>query len=157
MLALSDSPIDEVLSADVIWLGIPMHNFSIPATFKAWTYQIARAGKTFSYADQGRKGLIPSDKKVIAILTRGGIYAGDGPAGSSRFPDFLPSPDLGLIGRTDVTFIHADRQGMGGQAAQLAMEKAMRHVASLFSAGGVRNAAERVRRNSPKTNHPSLA
>ena len=85
MLALSDSLIDEVLSADVIVLGIPMHNFSVPATFKAWIDQIARAGKTFSYTDQGLKGLIPSDKKVIAILTRGGIYAVDGPQAAADF------------------------------------------------------------------------
>jgi len=63
MLALSDSLIDEVLAADVIVLGIPVHNFSFPATFKAWIDQIARAGKTFSYTDQGPKGLIPSDQQ----------------------------------------------------------------------------------------------
>ena len=79
MLALSDSLIDEVLAADVILLGIPMHNFSVPATFKAWIDQIARAGKTFGYTDQGPKGLIPSGKKVIAILTRGSAYAGESP------------------------------------------------------------------------------
>jgi len=141
MLALSDSLIDEVLSADVIVLGIPMHNFSVPATFKAWIDQIARAGKTFSYTDQGLKGLIPSDKKVIAILTRGGIYAGSGPQEAADFQISYLRQILGLIGLTDVTFIHADRQGMGGQAAQLAMEKAMQHVASLFSAGEVRNPA----------------
>jgi FMN-dependent NADH-azoreductase len=131
-----------VLSADVIVLGIPMHDFSVPGTFKAWIDQIARAGgKTFSYTDQGLKGLIPSDKKVIAILTRGGIYAGDGPQAAADFQISYLRQILGLIGLTDVTFIHADRQGMGGQAAQLAMEKAMQHVASLFSAGDVRNAA----------------
>ena len=141
MLALSDSLIDEVLSADVIVLGIPMHNFSVPATFKAWIDQIARAGKTFSYTDQGPKGLIPSDKKVIAILTRGGVYAGESPQSATDFQVSYLRRILGLIGLTDVTFIHADRQGMGGQAAQLATEKALRHVASLFPAGDVTNAA----------------
>ena len=72
LLALSDKLIDEVLAADVIVLGIPMHNFSVPAAFKAWIDQIARAGKTFSYSDKGPKGLIPSDKKVVALLSRGG-------------------------------------------------------------------------------------
>jgi FMN-dependent NADH-azoreductase len=52
-LSLSDRMIDEVLSAGVIVLGIPMHNFSVPATFKAWIDQIACVGKTFSYSDQG--------------------------------------------------------------------------------------------------------
>jgi FMN-dependent NADH-azoreductase len=69
LLVLSDNLIDEVMAADVILLGVPMHNFSVPASFKAWIDQIARAGKTFSYSDQGPKGLIPSDKKVVAVLS----------------------------------------------------------------------------------------
>ena len=141
MLGLSDSLIDEVLSADVLVLGIPMHNFSVPATFKAWIDQIARAGKTFSYTDQGPKGLITSDKKVIAILTRGGVYKGESPHATADFQVSYLRQILGLIGLTDVTFIHADRQGMGGQAAQLSTEKALRQVASLFPAGDVRDAA----------------
>ena len=141
MLALSDSLIDEVLSADVIVLGIPMHNFSVPATFKAWIDQIARAGKTFRYTDQGLKGLIPPDKKVVAILTRGGLYIGESPQAAADFQVSYLRQILGLIGLTDVTFIHADRQGMGGQAAQIATEKALQHVTSLFPAGDVGNAA----------------
>jgi FMN-dependent NADH-azoreductase len=140
MLALSDLLIEEILSADVIVLGIPMHNHSVPATFKAWIDQIARAGKTFSYSDQGPKGLIPSDKKVIAVLTRGGVYAGENPQAAADFQVSYLRQVLGLIGLTDVTFIHADRQGMGGQAAQLATEKALQHVASLFPTDA-RNAA----------------
>jgi FMN-dependent NADH-azoreductase len=140
MLTLSDHLIAEVMSADVIVLGIPMHNFSVPATFKAWIDQIARAGKTFSYSDQGPKGLIPSNKKVIAILTRGSVYAGEGPQGAADFQVSYLRQVLGLIGLTDVTFIHADHQGMGGQAAQLATERALQQVASLIPVD-VRNAA----------------
>jgi FMN-dependent NADH-azoreductase len=140
MLALSDRLIDEVFAADAIVLGIPMHNFSVPATFKAWIDQIARAGKTFSYGDQGPQGLIPSNKKVIAVLTRGGVYAGEGAEGATDFQVSYLRRILGLIGLTDVTFIHADRQGMGGQAAQLATEKALQQVASLIPFSS-RNAA----------------
>ena len=109
-----------------------MHNFSVPATCKAWIDQIARAGKTFGYTDQGPKGLIPSDKKVIAILTPGGVYASESPQAAADFQVSCLRRVLGLIGLTGVTFIHADRQGMGGQAAQLVTEKALRDVASLF-------------------------
>jgi FMN-dependent NADH-azoreductase len=140
MLSLSDRLIDQVLSADVIVLGIPMHNFSVPATFKAWIDQIARVGKTFSYGDQGPKGLIPSNKKVIAVLTRGGVYASEGVQGATDFQVSYLRQILGLIGLTNVTFVHADRQGMGGQAAQLATDKALQQVASLFPVG-VTNAA----------------
>ena len=117
LLALSDSLIDEVMAADVILLGIPMHNFSVPASFKAWIDQIARAGKTFSYSDKGPQGLVPSHKKVVAILSRGGAYTAEGPNGASDFQVSYLRHVLGLIGLTDVTFIHADRQGMGGPSA----------------------------------------
>jgi FMN-dependent NADH-azoreductase len=70
MLALSDLLIDEMLSTDIIVRGIPMHNFSVPATFKAWIDQIV------SYTDQAQKGLIPSDRKVIAIHTFARSWAG---------------------------------------------------------------------------------
>jgi FMN-dependent NADH-azoreductase len=141
MLALSDLLIEEVLSADVILLGVPMHNHSVPATFKAWIDQVARSGKTFSYSDQGPKGLVPTTKKVIAILTRGGIYAGENPQGAADFQVSYLRQILGLIGLTDVTFVHADRQGMGGVAAQLATEKALQHVTSLISNVDVKSAA----------------
>jgi len=128
LLALSDILIDEILAADVILLGIPMHNFSVPATFKAWIDQIARAGKTFSYTNQGPKGLIPSSKKVVAILSRGGVYAPESPQGAMDFQVSYLRQVLGLVGLTDITFIHADRQSMGGQATQLATEKAIQQV-----------------------------
>jgi FMN-dependent NADH-azoreductase len=130
-LALSDTLIAEIFAADVILLGIPMHNFSVPATFKAWIDQIARVGKTFSYSDQGPKGLVPSSKKVVAVLSRGGVYAPEGAQAATDFQVSYLRKIFGLIGLTDVTFVHADRQGMGGQAAQLATENAIRQVTSV--------------------------
>ena len=76
------------MAADVIVLGVPMHNFSIPAPLKAWFDLISRAGKTFSYSDKGPKGLIPAGKEVVAIVSRGGVY-GEGPASSCRLPGSL--------------------------------------------------------------------
>ena len=131
LLSLSDTLIDELLAADVILLGIPMHNFSVPASFKAWIDQIARAGKTFSYTSQGPKGLIPSHKKVVAVLSRGGIYAPDCPQGAMDFQVSYLRQVLALVWLTDVTFVHADRQAMGGQAAQLATERAIQQVSSV--------------------------
>ena len=131
LLALSDTLIAEIFAADVVLLGIPMHNHSVPATFKAWIDQIARVGKTFSYTDKGPKGLVPSNKKVVAVLSRGGVYAPEGTPGAMDFQVSYLRQILGLIGLTDVTFVHADRQGMGGQAAQLATEKAIQQVSSV--------------------------
>jgi FMN-dependent NADH-azoreductase len=141
LLALSDTLIAEIMAADVIVLGIPMHNYSVPASFKAWIDQIARAGKTFSYTSQGPKGLVPSHKKVVAILSRGGVYAPEGSQGAMDFQVSYLRQVLALVGLTDVTFIHADRQGMGGQAAQLATNQALQHVSSLVQSYDAEHAA----------------
>lgn len=141
LLALSDKLIDEVLAADVIVLGIPMHNFSVPASFKAWIDQIARAGKTFSYTDKGPKGLIPSDKKVVALLSRGSAYSPEGVAGGGDLQVAYLRQILGFIGLTDITFVHADRQGMGGQAATLAAEKAGEQLTSILRSCPAQQAA----------------
>ena len=141
LLQLSDQLIDEVLAADVIVLGIPMHNFSVPASFKAWIDQIARAGKTFSYTDKGPKGLVPSDKKVVALLSRGGAYSPDSAPGGVDLQVAYLRQILGFIGLTDITFVHADRQGMGGQAATLAVEKAAEQLASIVQSSPAQQAA----------------
>jgi len=141
LLALSDELIDEVLAADVIVLGIPMHNFSVPASFKAWIDQIARAGKTFSYTNNGPKGLIPSDKKVVALLSRGGAYSSDGASGGGDLQVAYLRQILTFVGLTDISFVHADRQGMGGQAATLAVEKAGEQLTAILQNCSAQQAA----------------
>ncbi len=131
LLQLSDTLIDEVMQADTIVLGVPMHNFSIPASLKAWVDQVVRAGKTFSYSGQGPKGLIPANKKVFAIVSRGGPYAPDSPMGAMDFQVPYLQKVLGFLGLTDVTFIHADKQGFGGEPAQLAVDAAVARLSAI--------------------------
>ena len=97
-LALSDALIEELMAADVIVLGVPMHNFSIPASLKAWIDLITRAGKTFSYSDKGPKGLIPEGKQVLAIVSRGGSYGEGTPAFAADFQIPYLRHMLGFIG-----------------------------------------------------------
>ncbi len=73
----SDELIDEFLEADVLVLGVPMYNFTIPSTLKAWIDYITMPGRTFEYTAEGPKGLV-SNKQVYILSTRGGVY-GDGP------------------------------------------------------------------------------
>ena len=134
ILALSDALIDELFTADAIVLGVPMHNFSIPASLKAWIDQITGAGMTFSYGDTGPKGLIPSDKKVMAIVTRGGMY-GEGSPADFQVPYLRHI--LSFIGLTDVTVVDVDRQSLGGEAAQQSVARAMEQLAVVAGAGSV--------------------
>ncbi len=128
ILALSDALIGELQAADLIVLGVPMHNFSIPASLKAWIDLITRAGKTFSYGDTGPKGLLPSAKKVLAIVTRGGVY-GEGSPADFQVPYLRHM--LSFIGLTDVTVIEADRQALGGDAAQQSIVRAAEKLSAM--------------------------
>ena len=66
--------LDEFLAADVVVIGAPMYNFSIPSTLKAWIDRIAVAGKTFRYGANGPEGLA-GGKRVVVVSTRGGVYS----------------------------------------------------------------------------------
>jgi FMN-dependent NADH-azoreductase len=125
-LALSDALIEELTAADLIVLGVPMHNFAVPASLKAWIDLITRAGKTFSYGETGPKGLLPSTKKVLVVVTRGGVY-GDGSPADFQIPYLRHM--LGFIGLTDVTIIEADKQAFGAEAAQQSIERAIDRIA----------------------------
>jgi FMN-dependent NADH-azoreductase len=127
-LALSDALIEELQAADLIVLGVPMHNFSIPASLKAWFDLVTRAGKTFSYGDTGPKGLLPSTKKVLAVVTRGGAY-GEGSPADFQIPYLRHM--LSFIGLTDVTIIEADKQAFGVDAAQQSVDRAIEKIAVL--------------------------
>src|SRR6267154_1900909 len=69
----SAAALDEFLAADIVVIGAPMYNFTIPSQLKAWLDHIVIAGKTFSYSEAGVKGLA-GGKKVIIVSSRGGLY-----------------------------------------------------------------------------------
>jgi len=127
-LALSDALIDELMMADLIVVGAPMHNFSVPASLKAWIDLITRAGKTFSYGDTGPKGLLPSSKKVLVAVARGGVY-GEGSRADFQIPYLRHM--LNFIGLTDVTVIEADKQAFAADAAQQSVDGAIEKISVL--------------------------
>ncbi|SLN35885.1 FMN-dependent NADH-azoreductase [Pseudoruegeria aquimaris] len=101
-LALSDSLIAEVKAADVLVIGLPIYNFSAPAAFKEWVDQIARAGVTFAYTENGPRGLLEGKRAIVAVAS-GGVPLG------SDFDHASPyvRQVLGFIGITDVEFVAA--------------------------------------------------
>jgi FMN-dependent NADH-azoreductase len=126
-LAPSEKYVDEVLGADIIVIGLPIYNFSIPAVLKAWVDQIIRAKRTFAYkAGGGYDALVPAGKKVILVVTSGGV-----PVGSpyDLATTYLKSI-LGFIGLTDVEVIAADQQNTLG-AGQT--DKAKAEIAKRFA------------------------
>ena len=113
----SDALISELQSADTIVIGLPMYNFGIPSTLKAYFDHVARAGQTFRYTEKGPEGLLKG-KKAVVFATRGGLYAGtprDTQTGYVR--DFLA-----FLGITEVQFVYAEGLAISeaGKAASLA-------------------------------------
>jgi FMN-dependent NADH-azoreductase len=126
LLAASNKYVDEVLGADIIVIGMPIYNFSIPASLKAWVDQIIRAKRTFAYkVGGGYDALVPKGKKVIIVATSGGVPVGSGYDLATPYLKHV----LGFIGLTDVEVIAADQQNTLG-AAQT--EKAKTEIAKKF-------------------------
>ena len=77
VVELADQLLAEVKAADVIVIGLPMYNFSVPSQLKSWFDHLVRAGVTFQYTETGVQGLI-EDRPVYLISTRGGVYGDEG-------------------------------------------------------------------------------
>ena len=104
---LGNDVMDEFLAADVIVIGAPMYNFSIPSALKAWIDRVAVAGKTFRYTANGPEGLA-AGKRVIVASSRGGFY-GQGTAGQPMdFQEPYLRAVLGFLGITDIEFVRAE-------------------------------------------------
>ena len=122
-IKLSDQAVDELLAADVIVIGVPMWNFGIPSSLKAWIDHVVRAGRTFKYGAAGPETLLPPGKKVIIVSSRGGIYS-EGPMKMMDFQETYLKAVLGFIGLHDVSFIRAEGVAMGEEAVKNAVQAA---------------------------------
>lgn len=106
LLALSETLIAELEQADEYVFGVPMHNFGVPSVLKLWIDQIARAGRTFSYADGKPRGLL-TGKKATFIIATGGIYDAQTRMASFNFVEPYLRSVFGFLGVTDATFLTA--------------------------------------------------
>jgi FMN-dependent NADH-azoreductase len=129
---LSDALVDEVEAADVIVIGAPMYNFSVPSTLKAYIDHIARAGRTFKYGPNGAEGLL-KDKKVYVFTASGGVYS-EGPAAGFDFLATYLRAVLGFLGITDISFIRAEGVAMGEQALADTLAKSRQSIDELVAA-----------------------
>ncbi len=124
--AFSDALIDELRRADVIVLGLPMYNFGVPSTLKAYFDHIARAGVTFTYSEKGPKGLL-TGKKAYVFAARGGLYSGTPlDTQTSYVRDFLR-----FLGIEDVEFVYAEGLAMGDEPKKAALVKAQESIRQL--------------------------
>jgi len=121
--------IEQLKSADLVIIGSPMHNLSISSGLKTWVDQICQAGLTFSYTEQGPKGLV-NNKPVVIISSRGGIYSAP-PLDAIDYQEPYLKAVLGLIGITDIKYIRAEGINISAELKEKAIEKAIREISLL--------------------------
>jgi len=120
-LARSDELVAEVQDADVLVIGTPIYNFSVPAVLKAWIDMICRARLTFRYTETGPQGLL-TGKKAYVLVPSGGVEIGS----AVDFATPYLRHALGFIGISDVEFVGArgadrdDGQALSNARARIA-------------------------------------
>lgn len=129
----SQATLDEFLAADIVVIGAPMYNFTIPSQLKAWIDRILVPGKTFQYSHDGVKGLA-GDKRVIAVITRGGFYGSDTPYAAAEHGESYLRTALGFIGITNPEVIVAEGIQRGPEYRQTALDGALQAAAELRAA-----------------------
>jgi FMN-dependent NADH-azoreductase len=120
----NEATLQEFLSSDVVVIGAPMYNFTIPSQLKAWIDRITVAGRTFRYTETGPEGLCKG-KKVIIVSTAGGLHVGQ--------PTSVGHEDLlkvlfGFIGVTDLQFVFAHGLAYGDEPRANALTAAQKQI-----------------------------
>ena len=129
-LAKGGAYLQELFAADILVIGAPMYNFSIPSQLKAWIDRVVVAGKTFRYGASGPEGLLKG-KKVFIASSRGSVYAPGSPAAALEHHESYLTGVLSFIGLTDVTIVRAEGLGLGADARAAAMVKARENIAAI--------------------------
>lgn len=117
LLGLSNELVAELRAADVLVIGLPIYNFGVPASLKAWIDLICRAGETFQYGENGPVGLL-TGKRAIVTIASGGVPLGSPVDHASTYLTTV----LGFIGITDVTFVGATGLAADAEAPLKAAE-----------------------------------
>jgi FMN-dependent NADH-azoreductase len=129
-LAVGGAYIDELFASDIIVIGAPMYNFSIPSQLKGWIDRVCVAGRTFRYGPNGPEGLV-TGKKAFIVSTRGGVYTGNSPAAAFEHQESYLRGVLGFIGITDVTIVRAEGLNLGEEAKSAAVAQAKQQIEAL--------------------------
>ena len=118
--ARNSAVLEEFLGADVLVIGAPLYNFTIPSQLKAWVDRIVIAGRTFRYTERGPEGLA-GGKQVIVAVARGGVYEVGSPA---EYGESYLKFVLGFLGIRDVSFVRAEGLASSAQHRETALNGA---------------------------------
>lgn len=130
-LAKGNAYLDELFAADLIVIGAPMYNFSIPSQLKAWIDRVVVAGKTFRYGQNGPESLLPKNKKVFIASSRGNFYGSGTPAAALEHHETYLTGVLAFIGLSDVTIVRAEGVALGSAQREAAIGLARANIAAM--------------------------
>ncbi|MBB5046525.1 FMN-dependent NADH-azoreductase [Rhodopseudomonas rhenobacensis] len=132
-LAAGQHVLEEFLAADIVVIGAPMYNFTIPTQLKAWIDRILVARKTFSYSGGAVQGLA-GGKRVIIAISRGGFYGPDTPMAVGEHLESYLRFVFGFIGITAPEIIAADGIKFSPEHREKAIASALAAVTTLQAA-----------------------
>lgn len=138
-LKFSDELVDELLAAEVLVIGLPMYNFGVPSSFKAYIDQIVRVGRTFDFdpGDPNRpyRPHVHGKRVFVMVATGDAGYEGGGRLAASNHLDPYLRTIFGFMGVTDLTFVHVGNDEFGGERLANSLRNARARVAELASVG----------------------
>ena len=132
-LAVGQAVLEEFLAADIVVLGAPMYNFTLPSQLKAWIDRIVVGGKTFKYGANGPEGLA-GNKRVIVAISRGGFYGAGTPTAALEHLESYLRGVFGFIGIRNPEIISADGIQIGPEHREKALSGALEAVTKLQAA-----------------------
>ena len=132
-IAAGQAVLEEFLAADIVVIGAPMYNFTIPSQLKAWIDRVLVAGKTFKYGAQGVEGLA-GNKRVIVAVSRGGYYGPGTPMAALEHLETYLRSVFGFIGIKNPEFISADGIQVGPEHREKAVAGALKAASDLEAA-----------------------
>lgn len=129
--ALSGTKVlEDFKAANIVVIGAPMYNFSVPSQLKAWIDRIAVAGETFRYTPNGPEGLA-GDKRVIVASVRGGYYGEESGLSALDHQENYLKTVFGFLGVKNLEFIRAEGVNTGSNNAEKAINAANRKIVRL--------------------------
>ncbi len=128
--SITQALVDQFKSADVVVVGAPLYNFSIPSQLKAWIDRIGQRGHTFAYTETGPKGLAGA-KTIFVVSTRGGEYSTTEQGQALEHQESYLKAIFNFVGSSDVRFIRAEGVAMGDAKKAEALQTAANSIAKL--------------------------
>lgn len=129
-LRQSEDYIAQLMRADVVVIGTPMHNLGVASVLKSWIDNVVRVGRTFSYNEMGQIVGLMAQKKFVIVVSSGGVYSAPPMSGMDHSASYVEAV-FRFLGMTDVTCIRAEGMSMGPEMAAMGLAGAMQGIEHL--------------------------